>query len=97
MKKKTLQIQSLCLRKVVTNAARLTASLSGRSGWRVWVANERGSKESGGWTEGLRALVFAISEASTVATVSTWRTLGKTAEECCGRPHGGRADLLGGA
>jgi anaerobic selenocysteine-containing dehydrogenase len=77
--KKTLQIQSLCRRKVVTNAARLAASFSGRSGRWVWVANERGSKESRWRTEGLRALVFAISEGSTVAAVSARRTLSEAA------------------
>lgn len=88
---------SLCRCKVVTNAARLAASFGGGSGRRVWVATEGGSKESGWWTEGLRTLVFAIFEASAVATVSARRTLGKAAEECCSCPHSGRADLLEGA
>jgi hypothetical protein len=77
---------SLCGRQVVTCGALLAARLSGRS--RRWsrVADERRSEDRCGWSKGLRTLVFTISEASTVATVSTRGTLIKAAVNCHGRP-----------
>lgn len=71
--KEHLKIPSLCRRKVVTSGARLAAGLSWGSGWWIWIANEGRREDRCGWTEGLRTLVFAISESSessaTVATV----------------------------